>query len=280
MIKSYFIILNFFFFFFYVEKNPLTNKEEWFPIFNGKDLTNWIPKFSGQDVGENYRSTFQVQDGLLTINYDNWSSFNGVIGHLFFDKKFSHYRLRSRYRFIGEQLVNAPEWAYRNNGFKLHAQHPNTMSMDQKSPIGVEAQLLGGNGIDERPTLNLCTGGTDVIYNNIFFTPHCTNSSSKTFHGDQWVDIEILVLGDSLFQHIIGGQVVLEYSHPTSSGNFGALDLYPLGAPIKDGYIAIQAETHSTQFSKIEILNLSGCTDSKAKNYKSYFVHNNKDCEY
>ena len=32
--------------------------------------------------------------------------------------------------------------------------------------------------------------------------------------------------------------------------------------------------------SKIEILNLSGCTDSKAKNYKSYFVHNNKDCEY
>ena len=86
MIKSYFIILNFFFFFFfYVEKNPLTNKEEWFPIFNGKDLTNWIPKFSGQDVGENYRSTFQVQDGLLTINYDNWSSFNGVIGQLFFD---------------------------------------------------------------------------------------------------------------------------------------------------------------------------------------------------
>ena len=165
MIKSYFIILNFFFFFFfYVEKNPLTNKEEWFPIFNGKDLTNWIPKFSGQDVGENYRSTFQVQDGLLTINYEKWSSFNGVIGHLFFDKKFSHYRLRSRYRFIGEQLVNAPEWAYRNNGFKLHAQHPNTMSMDQKSPIGVEAQLLGGNGIDERPTLNLCTGGTDVIY--------------------------------------------------------------------------------------------------------------------
>ena len=70
--------------------------------------------------------------------------------------------MRSRYRFIGKQLINAPEWAYRNNGFKLHSQHPTTMNLNQKSPIGVEAQLLGGNGIDDRPTLNLCTGGTDV----------------------------------------------------------------------------------------------------------------------
>ena len=263
------------------QNDCFSDEEEWVLLFNGKDLNSWIPKFSTQNVGINYRSTFQVKDGLLTINYDNWSSFNGVIGHLFYEENFSHYRLRSRYRFIGKQLINAPEWAYRNNGFKLHSQHPTTMNLNQKSPIGVEAQLLGGNGIDDRPTLNLCTGGTDVIYNNTFFTPHCTNSSSKTFHGDQWVDIEILVLGDSLFQHIIDGQVVLEYSHPTSSGNFGALDLYPLGAPIREGYIAIQAETHPTQFSKIEILNLSGCTDSKAKNYKSYFVHsNNKNCEY
>ena len=91
MARLYLIIFNVLFFV-NVEENPATNEEEWSPIFNGKDLTNWIPKFSGQDVGENYRSTFQVKDGLLTITYDKWSSFNGVIGHLFFDKKFSHYK--------------------------------------------------------------------------------------------------------------------------------------------------------------------------------------------
>jgi hypothetical protein len=38
------------------------------------------------------------------------------------------------------------------------------------------------------------------------------------------------------------------------------------------GYIALQAETAPTDFRKIELLNLEGCKDPKASNYKTYFV--------
>ena len=39
-----------------------------------------------------------------------------------------------------------------------------------------------------------------------------------------------------------------------------------------EGYIALQAESHPIDFKNIEILNLCGCMDPKAKNYKSYFI--------
>ncbi len=32
--------------------------EEWIPLFNGKDLSNWTIKFTGFELGENYRNTF------------------------------------------------------------------------------------------------------------------------------------------------------------------------------------------------------------------------------
>jgi hypothetical protein len=50
---------------------------------------------------------------------------------------------------------------------------------------------------------------------------------------------------------------------------------------LKEGYIALQAESHPIDFRKIEILNLEGCTDPKAKNYKSYFMKSdNNQCKY
>ena len=51
--------------------------------------------------------------------------------------------------------------------------------------------------------------------------------------------------------------------------------------PVKEGYIAIQSESHPTQFKSIELLNLCGCMDKKAKNYKSYFIKaDNMTCLY
>ena len=41
------------------------------------------------------------------------------------------------------------------------------------------------------------------------------------------------------------------------------------------GYISIQAETAPADFRKIELLNLEGCMDPKASNYKTYFVKSN-----
>ena len=108
---------------------------EWIQLFNGENLDNWQVKFTGQELGANYRETFRVENSLLTVSYENWNNFNGEFGHLFYDQVFSHYLLRVEYRFIGEQVSNGPGWAYRNNGLMLHSQNPASMSLDQEFPV-------------------------------------------------------------------------------------------------------------------------------------------------
>lgn len=260
------------------------NKEEWISLFDGSNIDNWTPKFKGSELGVNYKNRFRVKDSLLSVRYAAIDTFNEDFGHLYYKDKFSHYKLRAKYRFVGEQQTGGPGWAIRNNGLMLHCQEPSTIGLDQDFPISLELQLLGGDGVHKRTNANLCTPGTNVILNDSLFTPHCVNSTSKTYPGDQWVEVEALVLGDSLIQHILENKVVMEYRKPTIGG--GAISgykesAYREGAPIKEGYISIQAETAPIDFKSIELLNLCGCMDKKAKNYKSYYVKaDNSTCEY
>ena len=241
-------------------KQKTRSEARWISLFNGKDLTGWTPKFAGHELGENYKNTFRVQDGLLTAAYDQYEKFNGEFGHLFYKDSFSHYRLRAEYRFVGDQVPNGPGWAFRNNGLMLHCQTPATMAKDQDFPVSIEVQLLGGDGTNERSTGNLCTPGTNVVMNGQLVTQHCNNSSSKTYHGDQWVTVEVEVHGNRLIRHLINGQIVLEYTEPQlDERDADAKKLLDAGAglPLGEGYISIQAESHPTQFRKIELLPLT-----------------------
>jgi hypothetical protein len=237
-----------------------TTEAKWISLFNGKDLAGWTPKFTGSDLGVNYRNTFRVQDDLLTVSYDQWDKFSGEFGHLFYKDSFSHYRLRAEYRFIGQQVPNGPGWAFRNNGLMIHCQPPATMARDQQFPVSIEVQLLGGADTGERSTANLCTPGTNVVMNDQLLTQHCTNSKSKTYRGDQWVTVEVEVHGNRLIRHLIDGQAVLEYTEPQlDESDVDAQRRLKAGAPLmlNDGYISIQAESHPTQFRKIELLPLA-----------------------
>ena len=235
------------------------NSESWISLFNGNDLENWIPKFTGYPLGENYRDTFSVDRGTLKVSYDNWPDFNGEFGHLFYDQVFSNYRLRAEYRFTGEQVPGGPGWAIRNNGIMLHSQSPESMLTDQEFPASIEAQLLGGNGQDERNTANVCSPGTHYVLDGSLITTHCTNSSSTTLHGEQWVTVEIEVIGNQLIRHWVNGEVVFEYSQPQlDTDDVDGARLASQGMPVKlnEGYIAIQAESHPTEFRRIELLPL------------------------
>ncbi len=251
------------------------NKKEWIQLFNGKDLTDWKIKITGHDLNDNFGNTFRVEDGLLKVRYDQYDSFRSQFGHIFYNKKFSYYLLALEYRFTGEQCKGGPDWAKRNSGAMLHSQDPATMGKDQDFPISIEAQLLGGLGNGPRTTANLCTPGTNVHFADTLFTPHCISSKSKTYDGDQWVRAEFLVLGDSLIQHTVEGQSVLEYTKP-EIGDGGVSNFDPNikrdGTPLAEGFISLQSESHPVEFRKVELLNLKGCKDPKAKNYKSYFV--------
>lgn len=259
-------------------------KEEWIQLFNGKDLNDWIVKIRQHEVGENYGNTFRIKDSLLSVNYDQYTAFDEQFGHIFYKEPFSYYRLRAKYRFVGDQCPGGPGWAFRNSGLMIHGQAPETMGVDQDFPISIEVQLLGGNGSDPRTTANLCTPGTHVVMGDTLFTRHCINSSSETYHGDQWVTTEIIALGDSVIQHFVEGQEVLMYNKPqigggTVSGHDPAVKID--GQLLTGGSISLQSESHPVEYMTVELLNLEGCKDPKAKNYKSYIVkHDPEACIY
>ena len=234
-------------------------QQDWIQLFNGKDINDWTVKITGYPVNDNFANTFRVEDGKLKVMYDGYDKFDEKFGHLFYKDKFSSYVLGVEYRFVGEQAPEGPGWAIRNSGAMLHCQDPGTMLSDQDFPISVEVQFLGGNGQDERTTANLCTPGTHVVLDGELFTPHCTSSRSKTYHGDQWVRVEVLVLGDSLMEHFVEGESVLRYERPQiGGGNVINYDeaVKKDGALLSEGYIALQSESHPIEFRKVELFDL------------------------
>lgn len=229
---------------------------EWVSLFNGQDLTDWTPRIRGCEIGENYGETFRVENGLIKVRYDAYEQFDRRFGHLFYRHAFSHYRLRVEYRFVGEQVSGGPGWALRNSGLMLHGQDPATMTVDQEFPVSIEVQLLGGDGIHERPTSNLCTPGTNVVIDNSLFRPHCRSSSSRTHHLDEWVTAEVEVRGSTVIKHILDGDVVLEYREPQlDPRDADARRLIQGDRLLLDkGTISLQSESHPCDFRSVEIM--------------------------
>jgi hypothetical protein len=263
---------------------PNVDKKDWIQLFNGKDLKDWAPKINGYDLNDNFGNTFRVENGIFKVSYEKYEQFNNRFGHIFYKRPFSHYIIAAEYRFVGEQAPAGPAWALRNSGIMIHCQPPETMGKNQNFPISIEVQLLGGNGTAERTTANLCTPGTNVVIDGKLFTPHCLNSKSKTYHGEQWVRVEVHVNGDGEIRHVIDGETVLKYEKAQIGG--GAVENFDPavkqdGKLLSEGYISLQSESHPIEFRKVELLNLAGCMDSKAANYKSYYVKNvASDCQY
>jgi len=232
-------------------------ESRWIALFNGKDLKGWTPKIRGYELGEDPHRTFRVEEGLLKVRYDEgYEQFNDRFGHLFYEKPFSRYILRAEYRFVGEQVPGGAGWAYRNSGLMLHGQDPKTMGRDQNFPVSIEVQLLGGDGTNERTTANLCTPGTHVVMDGKLVTQHCISSTSKTYHGDQWVTVEVEVHGGQIIRHIIDGEVVLEYNRPVLDPNDADAQRLIQGddVSLSGGTISVQSESHPIDFRRIELL--------------------------
>jgi Domain of Unknown Function (DUF1080) len=232
----------------------------WMDLFNGKDL-DWTVKIHHHEAGDNYGNTFRVKDGVIQVRYDQYDRFNDRFGHLYFKQPFSHYHLSLEYRFVGQWRTDAPGYTIKNSGVMFHAQDPRTMPREQDWPISVEMQFLAGLGDGKpRPTGNMCSPGTDVVFKGQIDPRHCINSSSKTYEGEQWVKAEAIVLGDSLITHLINGDTVLQYTRPQIGG--GVVNRYDPaikrdGTPLKSGFIALQSEGQEIDFRNIKLRNLA-----------------------
>ena len=271
------------------------SKEEWQPLFNGKDLSGWDIKIKDHPLNENYKNTFRVEDSMIRVVYSDYEKFNDQFGHLYTQSPYSFYKLKFQYRFTGDHLADAPVWADRNSGIMLHSQSGKSVELHQNFPVSLEFQFLCGNGKDTIATGSVCTPGTLLTYDGKLFTGHIMKSNSKTYLKNEWVSGIAEVYGDSLIRHIINGDTVLTYTKPMIGEGFvgpetnwawanimdSMIWINKANTPLSEGYIALQAESQPVDFRRIEILNLVGCMDTKATNYKSYFIKaDNSKCKY
>lgn len=242
------------------QKINQSESTEWKELFNGKDLKDWTIKIRTHELGDNFANTFRVEGGMMKVRYDGYDTFNQQYGHIYYNQPYGYYLLQVQYRFVGEQATGGEGWALRNSGAMLHCQDPKTILKDQDFPISVEAQFLGGNGTDPRTTCNLCTPGTNVVLADTLFTPHCINSSSKTYHGEQWVTANFIVMGDTEIHHLVGTDTVMSYYKPQiGGGNVNPVDpaVKIDGMLLKSGYIALQSESHPIDFRKVSLVDLT-----------------------
>ena len=238
-------------------KNADSSEEQWIRLFNGENLDGWDIKIAGYDLNENFGNTFRVEDGLMKVRYDAYDTFTNQFGHIYYKEKFSHYKLRVEYRFVGEQANGGAGWAWKNSGVMYHGQSAASVQKDQSFPVSLEGQFLGGDSTGERPTMNLCTPGTHVHMDGQLVTRHCNSSTSKTIRDESWVTAEFIVLGDSLIHHLVDGDTVLTFTQPVIGGS-NAPEGFPVadGTPLKEGYISLQSESHPIDFRKVELLDL------------------------
>lgn len=232
---------------------------EWVSLFNGHNLDGWTPKIKGEEPGMDSLATFIVKDSAISVSYSKYENFENRYGHLFYKKPFSSYFLSLEYRFDGNQARGGEGWAYKNSGVMFHSQSAASMKKDQDFPVSLEGQFLGGNGKDERPTMNLCTPGTHVKMADTLVTPHCITADAPTFHGNEWVKAGFLVIRDSLVVHYVNGKEVLRYTHPQLGGDMAEdadEQFRQEGTPLKEGYIALQSESHPIQFRNIALADL------------------------
>ena len=232
----------------------------WIKLFNGKDINDWKVKIYHHEVGSNFGNTFRVEEGMIKVRYDQYGDFDDQFGHLFFKEPFSHYHLKLDYRFAGELQKGAPAYTILNSGVMFHSQDPRSILKEQNWPISVEMQFLAGLGDgNARPTGNMCSPGTDIVYNGKQYDGHCLNSTSKTFDKNEWVHAELIVLGDSLIAHMINGDTVLKYSKPTMGGGVASgykSTIFQPGKPLTSGFIGLQSEGQPIDFKNIELKKL------------------------
>lgn len=234
--------------------------DEWKSLFNGKNLNGWTVKIHRHEAGVNFGNTFRAEDDMIKVRYDQYQNFNEQFGHLYYDTPFSNFHLSLEYRFSGKMMHDAPHFVELNSGVMFYSQSPMSMPKEQNWPISVEIQFLAELEPGKpRPTGNMCSPGTNIVYQGKLFEDHCLRSSSPTLKKDQWVHAELIVNNGEV-THKINGETVLEYSNPTIGNIIPVTNHDPKvfveGKKLTTGHIALQAEGQPLEFRNIKIKEL------------------------
>ncbi len=77
----------------------------------------------------------------------------------------------------------------------------------------------------------------------------------RTFHGDQWVTLEIEVR-DGKIKHFVNGEEIMSYENPRYNPDHEIAKTFIVGGDdkVKSGYISLQSNSHPIDFRKVEIM--------------------------
>lgn len=228
--------------------------EEWYSLFNGKNLDGWTVKVAKHPLGDNYNDTFRVEDGVIKVSYDKYDVFNEQFAHLYTNSPYSCYVLRLEYQLRGTAMADSPHWAKCNSGVMIHSQSPLSMTVDQLWPVSMEFQFLAEGNTTSTQTGNVCTPGTNLVLNGKLNTIHTIDSTAKLYPLGEWVSVEVEVHGNEEVIHRVNGAEVMRYEHPQlDPRDKDAQRLLAAGQPLQlsYGHIALQAESQPVWFRNI-----------------------------
>lgn len=228
----------------------------WVKIFNGKDLTGWVPLIHKWKYNEDPYHTFRADadNQVIRVTYEDYpgQTFDDHCGLLYYDKPLKDYRVRLTYRFREPQAKNPVSWGKNNNGLMIFAIDPKTVENDPEFPPLIEIQLIGTPSSGGKNNGNLCQpGGMTVskLFGQSISDTGCHDSKSGTAPAaDQWVTVEAEV-------HVAGDTKVFQYPDMTTPVLTISGPMYK-GQPVTGGYLALQSESQPTEFKDIELKEL------------------------
>ena len=249
------------------------DQKDWIQLFNGKNLDGWVPKIRGYDLGVNYADTFRVADGMLKASYDKYTALRGQVRASVLHAAeilALHHRggvpLRRRAGAgradLGrpQQRPDAPQpgrgddgegSGFSDLGRGAAARRPaeRQAAIDGKRVHARHADLHERHD-GERPLHELEVG--DVSPAKAGYASRSRSAAASASRTGGRTDRA------RVRQPTIGGGEVTAFDPKVKVD----------GTLLTEGYIAIQGESHPTDFRKIELLNLSGCMDPKSPKYK------------
>jgi hypothetical protein len=241
-----------------------TTSDGWVNLFNGKDLTGWIPLIHlGGGVGKNTDSVFRPdpENNGIRVSYDKLTgNFNGdkcKCGNLYYNKLLTNYRIRVTYRFFDPLVASPPSWGRNNSGLMIFGIDPAKVTGDPVFPPIIEIQLLGNPSGGGSTTANYCEMGQFVNPTVLMtHTGSCGNNKDTKAPGSgkplnpasTWTTVEADV-------HVTGDTKVYIWPDTTNPALIMSKPMYG-GQAVTGGYLALQSEGQPIVFKDIMLKEL------------------------
>ncbi|HXK16894.1 MAG TPA: DUF1080 domain-containing protein [Polyangiaceae bacterium] len=235
-----------------------TDPEGWVNIFNGQDLTGWVPLIHKSAYNQDPYKTFRVDPAshVIRITYVDYPGdlFDDRCGLLYYDKPLTNYRVRATYHFVDEavekQAKNAVGWGRFNSGLMIFGIDPSKVTGDPMFPPLIEIQLLGKGSSGGSTSPNICTPG-GITYDK---TADCGNNGSgvESPPPTTWVTVEA---------EVHPGAQTKVYTYPPGMPDRTKPIEIVTGAKYQNmavigGYLSLQSESQPCEFKDVQLIEL------------------------